>query len=94
MKIDKIISIITLVSLVFGAFFFLDDRHAQSEDLQKVEKKVEKNHLNSVKMEILRHIYFLRQQIKEYPQHEELKFELKESEEDLSLIKKQISELK
>lgn len=78
---------------VYGVQSFFDDRYASKEEVQEVKKRLTLQELKNLLKEALEEMYFWRQQSRKYPEDEEIKKRLKESEEHVADIKKQINDL-
>lgn len=85
-----ITGIATLVGMAVAAYIHLDTIHAKAADLIMLSERVEQNEKAQLKRDIKTEIYFLRAQIRKYPDDAELKDQLDKAIEDLKEAVKEV----
>jgi len=92
--IKNISSLMGLIAVVFGVFFFNENRYTSVTEHVKLEQRVSLNELESLLRDALENMYFYRKLLRDAPLDEELKQKVKEAEEEVANLKEQIKELK
>lgn len=83
-----------LISSVFAGYFYIDNRYALASSHVKLEQRVSVNELQATYNEVRAEYYFLKKQVRQYPDNQELKDELEVVKEQLLDLKKQLNLLK
>ena len=87
---QKITAILGLVAIFFSAFFFIDDRYASAEDLDRLESKVEYQRIVQ-QYETAVDLYFqYKALLRKHPDDSELKEEFDSVKERRNELKKKI----
>jgi len=88
--IKKISAIFSLVAIVFGAFFFLDGRHASVQTVTALEERVTLQELRRLLMNAEEDMYHYRRLARKYPDDKDIAKKLKEAEERVEDLKERI----
>ena len=86
--------LVLVISSLAGGFLYLDERFALAADVVKLEQRVSLNELSALYKTALENLYFYRSQNRKYPDDEDLKTKLKESEGEVKDLKTLITTLK
>lgn len=78
--LKTIIALFSLISMTFGAFFFLDSRHAQNEDLVKLEARFTLNELYQLLRRAEDELYYYRDLNRKYPNDVQIRRRLRNAE--------------
>ena len=88
MKVSQLSTILGLIGSIVAATWLIDERYALSKELTSLEVRVKLNELQNLEHKIKEHIYFLKRQLRHYPDDIELKEELEEAKEELKELKR------
>lgn len=88
--VKKIAAIFGLVSVIFGAFFFLEARHAPMDAYVALEKRVTLQELRRLLREAEEELYHYKSLARKYPDDEEIKRKVKEAQERVDELKERI----
>ena len=91
---QSITAVFAVVTVVFGAYFYIDGNFVRNEAHAALVKKVSLVELISQYLEAKRELYFLKDQARKYPEDEELQEELEDAKETVKDLKQQIKDLK
>lgn len=80
--------ICSLVGLLVGGIWQLDLRHASADDMRDLVQRVAANEKAQLRRDIQAEIYFLRSQLRKYPNDEELRDQLERALRDLKSLDK------
>lgn len=92
----KIILIFTLISLIIPGFLFIDNRYANSEDVQLIEYRLDYKILSDQYRILQQRIWYLTdriEQIKNQEVKETLRKELRQLELDFEDMKRRLKQL-
>lgn len=90
---SKILSVITLIGVVFSSFLFIDNRYALSTNLAQLEQRVKLNELRDLERKAMEDEFFYKEQSRKYPADKQVKDKLGDAEEQVESIRKRIGEL-
>ena len=81
---------VSLLTAGVGGVASIDNRYAKAKAVQGIAKDVELLELRDQLREAQQEYFFLRKQVRKYPNDEELKFELEEVKQAVEDIRQQI----
>lgn len=76
--------------MAFGAFFFVDTRHAQQVDVVELQQRLDINDLYRLLRKAEEEMYHYRKLRRGYPDDETIKEKLREAEEEVRALKERI----
>ena len=89
-----IISILTIVGIAFGAYFYIDNRYAQCEDVKKIEKRLDYKIVSDQLKSVQDRIWRLEDRnAKEKVVPKTVKEEQRQLESDKKLLEKKLENL-
>jgi len=89
-----IISILTVVGIAFGAYFYIDNRYAQCEDVKKIERRLDYKIIADQLKSVQDRIWRLEDRnAKEKVIPKSVKEEQRQLEEDKNLLQKKLEVL-
>jgi len=88
--LKNIIALCTLGSIMFGTFFFLDARHASTESVVAIEKRLTIAELKRILREAEEDYFYYKKLNRKYPADEEIKRKLDEAAERVRDLKERI----
>jgi septal ring factor EnvC (AmiA/AmiB activator) len=83
-------TVIALFGSVFAGYLHIDTKYALAADVEKIEKRLSLSELRDSLRLSLDELYFLKSQIRKYPNDEEIKDQLKEIKVEVKDLKDQI----
>jgi hypothetical protein len=86
-------TVIALFGSVFAGYVHIDNRYALAADVKKIEKKLTLVELKDSLRLALDELYFLKSQIRKYPDDEEIKEQLDDVKERVKDLKDQVKAL-
>lgn len=86
----KITSILALISVVFGGFFFLEARHAPISAFQELEQRVTLQELKRLLREAEEEMYHYKKLNRKYPEDADIAQKLQEAIERVNDLKERI----
>lgn len=93
-SIKSILVVITTVFAIIGSivtgYGFIDEKYARASDVAKIEKRLSLSELRDSLRLSLDELYFLKKQIRKYPEDEEIQEQLKEVRAEVNDLKEQI----
>jgi hypothetical protein len=89
-----LVTIITLIAMCFGGFFYMEDRYAKADDVKKIEHKLTMMQLEELYRKALDNKYFWVDQNKKYPHDPEIHQKMSDAMDEVSNISDQIKRLK
>jgi peptidoglycan hydrolase CwlO-like protein len=81
---------IALFGSIFAGYVHIDDKFALAADVEKLEKRLTLSELRDSLRLAKDELYFLKSQIRKYPDDEDLQDQLKEVKEEIKDLKEQI----
>lgn len=91
--VKSVTAVFALISVVFGAFFFIDNRYAEQIQLFALEKRVSLNELRRQLMQAEEEAAYYRQLNRKYPDDELILEKLNRAEKRVRELEKQIEKL-
>lgn len=95
---SAIITTATIIGLLFGAFTYISAFEQRdvlfAQEIQEVKKDVEYLKLQKLYDEARGEYYSVKSLLKKYPQDEELQEQIKDTQENVSLLKERLQRLK
>lgn len=88
--VKKISAVFSLCAVLFGAFFFMDSRHASQESVVLLEERISLQELRRLLREAEEEMYHYRKLARKYPQDVEIAQKLREAEERVLELKERI----
>ena len=92
-KLTFIIAILTIISIVFGGFFWIEGRYALSEELKKVQQRLDYKILNDQFQAISEIIWKIKDRVGENPKNQTIKEELQKLESDKESLRIKIESM-
>lgn len=91
---QSITAVMAVVSITFGAYFYIDGSFVRNEAHAALVKKVSLVEIIGQYMEARRELFFLKAQLRKYPTDEDLKEAVKDAQAIVDDLKKQYTDLK
>lgn len=89
----SITALAALVSLVFGAFFFIENRYTEKPVFHALEKRVSLNELRRQLRQAEEEAAYYRQLLRKYPDDITIEEKLEEAEERVAELEEKIKEM-
>ena len=89
-SIKDILKYLSLISVISSGIYVLEGRYALAASHEKLEKRVTVNELQGLKQSALKNKYFLKDQLRKYPEDSEIKDQLELTVEEIKGFDKQI----
>ena len=86
-------TVIALFGSVFAGYIYMDERYALAEDVNKLEERLTLSELRESLRIVLDEYFFLKKQIRKYPDDLDIKDQLKDVEERVNDLRSQIKEM-
>lgn len=83
---------VALFGSAFAGYTYIDDRYALAEEVKKIEKRLTLSELRESLRLVLDEYYFLKSQIRKYPDDEDIKDQLKDVKVRVDNLREQIKE--
>jgi len=83
-------TVIALFGSIFAGYLHIDTKYALAADVEKIEKRLTLSELRDSLRLSLDELYFLKSQIRKYPDDEEIKDQLKDAKDRVKDIKDEI----
>jgi len=83
-------TVIALFGSIFAGYLHIDTKYALAADVVKIEKRLTLSELRDSLRLSLDELYFLKSQIRKYPNDEEIKDQLKDITAEVKDLKEQI----
>lgn len=88
-----IISLCTIIGIVFSGYFYLDNRYATAEDLKKIEKRLDYKITADQYLAIQERVWKLRDRYSDIPKDKGILNELRCLETEKELLNKKLDQL-
>lgn len=82
-----------LISMVFGAFFFIENRYTEKPTFYALEKRVSLNELKRQLRQAEEEAAYYRQLLRKYPDDETIKDKLERAEKRVDELERKIEEM-
>ncbi len=89
-KLTAIIAILTIIGIVFGVYFYIENRYALAEELKKTQQRLDYKILTDKFDAIQERIWKIKERSGEKPRDKTIKEELQKLESDKELLKTKI----
>lgn len=86
-KIAAMSGSLALVSAIISGYWHIDARYAMAADVQRLEQRVLMNELNQSYRDAWAEVLYLRQQLRKYPDDQDIKDQLEQAENELRRLK-------
>jgi len=87
-------TLFAIIGSIVAGYGFLDERFANAQDVEQLEKRVTLAELTTSLRTALEEYYFLKQQLRKYPDDAELTDKVKEAKDHVDTLKEQIKQYK
>lgn len=90
LNIKTITAVLSMVGVIAGGVWGFEVRYAKAANVEKLEQRVLTNELNQQYRDARSEVYFLKSQVRKYPDDQDLKKELEKAIDEMNRLKKKL----
>lgn len=92
--LSALVSVITIVGMAFGAYFYIEGNYAKAEEVQKIEQRLEYKIKSDQGKEIQQRLWLLEDRYERRPMAETTKEEYRKLQEEKKAIDNDLNQLR
>ncbi len=89
-KLAAIIAILTIIGIIFGVYFYIENRYALAEELKKTQQRLDYKIISDQFQAIQERIWKIKDRVGEKPKDQTIKEELQKLESDKKSLEMKI----